>query len=206
MVAAAVWAAACGGSPTTPTPDGTADDVQFYTLSGIISERGPSGLVPLAGVEVRQTNTTQLSVTDQSGSFTLRQVPKTVAISATKADYATIRRTLTLSSDTTLDFEMKLLSAQLLFGTVFQMTEEGPVGIEDVWVYCDSCGSPVGHTAVLTDRSGDYSFAWANDGVTPLMVSKEGYRLAAPAPGSRTDTVAPLVNGNTRFDIELVVR
>jgi hypothetical protein len=34
-------------------------------------------------------------------------------------------------------------------------------------VYCDSCGSPTGHTFAETDADGAYTFLWTNNGATP---------------------------------------
>ena len=95
-----------------------------------------------------------------------------------------------------------------LSGVVFEMTATGPIPVEDVELYCDSCGSEFGHTSVFTDDNGFYSFGWSRNGVHPLLVSKAGYDLR-----SFTDTLSDgrrrinaAVSGDTRFDIELVRR
>lgn len=74
-------------------------------------------------------------------------------------------------------------------------------------MYCDSCGDPLGHTLVVTDANGFYSFSWTANGQTPLIVGKEGYRLAGDPPtGPVNGWIVAAVNGDTRFDIELVRR
>jgi hypothetical protein len=74
-------------------------------------------------------------------------------------------------------------------------------------VYCDACGSPEGHTSVDTDADGAYSFSWADNGPMSLIVRKEGYELAAGSPpGPVKDSVMVTVDGDTRFDVELVRR
>lgn len=93
----------------------------------------------------------------------------------------------------------------ILSGVVFEMTAEGRVPIEGVEVYCDSCGSPVGHTFVSTDPNGSYSLSWAANGVHPLYVTKAGYQMFDPA-GVVRDTIDAAVHGDTQFDIELVRR
>jgi hypothetical protein len=73
-------------------------------------------------------------------------------------------------------------------------------------VYCDSCGSPHGHTEAYSDTTGAYSFAWSANGPHRLLVRKGGFRLANPGgnyPGY-AEFITPTVNGDTRFDIELV--
>src|SRR6185503_11290352 len=67
-----------------------------------------------------------------------------------------------------------------LSGMVFEITSAGRIPVENVEVYCDGCGSEVGHTFVYTDGGGFYSFGWTYDGVNPLLVSKLGYRLVNP--------------------------
>lgn len=72
-------------------------------------------------------------------------------------------------------------------------------------LYCDSCGSPNGHTFTSSDAEGRYSFAWSLNGVHPLLVSKDGYALAGAA-GAFNTRISATVNGDTKFDIELVRR
>ena len=67
-----------------------------------------------------------------------------------------------------------------LSGVVFEITPTGNAGIEGVSVYCDSCGSPVGHTWATTDAEGFYSFSWSQNGVHPLLVRKAGYEVVNP--------------------------
>ena len=94
-----------------------------------------------------------------------------------------------------------------LSGVVFEMTAMGRTPIQGVSVYCDSCGDPLGHTFADTDANGFYSFSWAANGQTPLIVRKEGYRLAGDLPaGPVNGWIVAAVNGDTRFDIELVGR
>ena len=96
----------------------------------------------------------------------------------------------------------------VLSGVVFEITAAGPVPIEGVEVYCDSCGSPVGHTFVYTDAKGSYSLAWAMNGVHPLFVRRTGYEIFDPTGKLRDQygRISATVRGDTRFDIELVRR
>ncbi len=95
-----------------------------------------------------------------------------------------------------------------LSGVVFEVTAAGKVPIEGVQLYCDSCGSPVGHTFVHTDANGFYSLDWARNGGHPLYVEKVGFEIFEPA-GMLRDLygrIMATVNGDTRFDIQLVRR
>jgi len=95
----------------------------------------------------------------------------------------------------------------ILSGMVFENASAGRVAVAGVEVYCDSCGSPDGHTFAYTDAQGLYSFSWAYDGAVPLLIKKQGYevvnstRTFANGMGTRI----AVVDGDTRFDIELVV-
>jgi hypothetical protein len=89
-----------------------------------------------------------------------------------------------------------------LFGTVFEVTSTGRIPIEGAGLYCDGCGSPVGHTSTYTDADGFYSFAWSPNGPVPLLVGKDGYDVV----GKPKQPIVAIVNGDTRFDIELVRR
>jgi hypothetical protein len=95
----------------------------------------------------------------------------------------------------------------ILSGVVFEVTNIGRMPVEGVSVYCDSCGDPLGHTWADTDANGFYSFSWTANGQMPLIVKKEGYQLAGGLPtGPVKIGIVATVNGNTRFDIELVRR
>ena len=99
-----------------------------------------------------------------------------------------------ISADTRHDIVVARAVTYTLSGVVFEVTPSGQAPVEDVDVYCDSCGSADGHTSTHSDAKGFYSFSWAHNGITPLLVGKEGY-LAL--------TTTPTVNGDTRFDIEV---
>jgi len=97
-------------------------------------------------------------------------------------------------------------------GAVYEVTADERVPVADVEVYCDSCG-PQGHTLTMTGADGEYTFSGAPGGKTLLLVAKEGYAL--PKPDWTQPNPTPLgwlggmnvtVNGDTRFDIEIVRR
>ena len=72
-------------------------------------------------------------------------------------------------------------------------------------MYCDSCGA--GHADSYTDGNGAYSFTDVKTAIYPLWVGKQGYNLAKPTGQAATGWMGSInaeVNGDTRFDIEIV--
>ena len=91
-----------------------------------------------------------------------------------------------------------------LSGVVSEITPTGPVPVEGVRIYCEPCGAAT-HTDASTDSDGFYSFkgVWVSPGIkTPIWVSKQGFVY----PSGREGWIDVLVNGDTRFDIQLTRR
>jgi hypothetical protein len=93
-------------------------------------------------------------------------------------------------------------------GVVFEVTPTGQLPVEDVELYCDSCGSPSGHTFTSTDVNGTYSFSWAQNGFHDLLVWKAGYDVINPRHPLADGTAVKRarVDGDTRFDIQIARR
>jgi hypothetical protein len=159
-------------------------------------------------VVVRDLGSGQETTTNGSGVYTLSGLPATTrAVQASKASYTSTSRTVALTADARLDFELGRIVTHTLSGVVFEVTPAGRLPVEGVMLYCDGCGSPVGHTYTDTDANGQYRFEWSPNGSTPLWVSKAGYALAGNQPlGTMPGYIVPTVDGDTRFDIELVRR
>jgi hypothetical protein len=195
-------------SATAPGSGSSTVPIVTFTLSGTVSEMTASGLTPVVGVMVREEKSRRQVPTDAGGFYHFSLVSGTSSsVTATKAGYDSISRPFTLSGDTRLDFEVIRTRTYILSGIVFEVTGMGRRPIQHVSVYCDSCGDPLGHTFAETDADGSYHFSWTNNGSTPLIVRKDGYRLAGnPPPGPVEGWIVAPVNGDTRFDIELVPR
>ena len=107
-------------------------------------------------------------------------------------------------------FPPGVLSAYTLSGVVVEATTTGYTPIEGVDVYCELCGEET-HSWSFTDSSGIYSFTgvWTTPGArTPVWFGKDGY---ADPPGvplffNESGYRHVLIDGNTRFDVELVRR
>ena len=148
----------------------------------------------------------RIAVTDVNGFYRLSEltsIPRTVSIG--KSGYTTLNRTFSMTGDMQLDVRLDRIASFVLSGVVFEITEAGRIPVEGVELYCDSCGSPVGHTSVHTDSSGFYRFDWTAGGVHPLRVTKPGYEIFDPT-GTLRDQLGRIlatVEGDTRFDIRL---
>jgi hypothetical protein len=110
----------------------------------------------------------------------------------------------TASTPTRNTFPPGVLSAYTLSGVVLEVTMTGTRPIEGVAVYCELCGEET-HSWSITDSSGIYSFTgvWTTPGSpTPVWFGKEGYTYPIGVAPSGYRQI--LVNGDTRFDVELV--
>jgi hypothetical protein len=98
------------------------------------------------------------------------------------------------------------LMTYTLSGVVSELTAAGKVPAEGVQLYCDSCGSPDGHTFTASDANGLYTFVWAVNGVHRLLVWKDGYDVidAQDWLADGTAVKNATVDGDTRFDIQIV--
>lgn len=198
----------CSRSASFSTPTPTPDPRPTYTLSGLVFIETPDGRVPLDNVAIEEANSHRRATSGKDGFYSL---PGLYAVSNSVSasrwwGYVSYTKALTISGDTRLDIEVPSYS---LSGVVFERTPTGTEPIEGVDVYCDGCGSPYGHTSAITDAHGFYSLAYTYPGINPLLISKDGY---GDPPGQPPGTVRgylsrqPMVNGDTRFDIELVRR
>jgi hypothetical protein len=94
----------------------------------------------------------------------------------------------------------------MLSGVVFEVTSGETVApVAGVQVYCDACGG--GHASTYTDSTGAYSFTEVRSSVYPLWVAKSGYNLVKPTGSAGAGWMGAInveVNGDTRFDIEVI--
>jgi hypothetical protein len=115
---------------------------------------------------------------------------------------------------------VSVLRDATLSGRVYEVVTDSPrttVGIEGASVYCEQCGEST-HNFATTDATGEYVFpkgVW--DETRPsfpirISVSKDGYGdppgLPKPTPPNPSGPGwrEVVINGDTRFEIELVRR
>ena len=111
-----------------------------------------------------------------------------------------------------------VLADATLSGGVYEVVSDSPrrtAGIEGVSVYCEQCGEST-HNYAFTDSTGSYVFppgVWDEgrpDFPVRLWISKKGYKDPAGLPGITPGNPSGpgwrevVINGNTRFDAELV--
>jgi hypothetical protein len=108
-----------------------------------------------------------------------------------------------------------------LSGFVYEVTPSGQAPLADVPVYCETCGEGT-HTWAYTDATGFYRFpgdlakgggVWLYPGIaTQVRVTKEGYQDPPGIPPLTGPVLSGvgwrevLINGDTRFDVQLVKR
>jgi hypothetical protein len=211
-VSVLILLSACEGAglPSRPTPPSpTTTTAPTYTLSGEVSELTPAGLAPVEGARVEESNSRRVAMTNDDGFYSISGVhARPSAVSASKPGFVTSTRTVEISGDTRLDLRVDRIPTYTLSGVVFELTAAGRAPIEGVELYCDSCESPDGHTWKYTDAEGFYSFSSVLNGSYPLLVRKAGYEVVDPSGRLANGTAVKdaAVNGDTRFDIELVRR
>ena len=201
-----IFTAGCESSSTPTSPPSAVVRPQTFTLSGIVSEGAGTGVVPVGGALVRETRSQRSATTDNDGRYSIAELTaggRSVTVS--KAGYVSFTSNLDMSGDATLNVSVAPVPTYVLSGVVFEVTVTGRRTVEGVNLYCDSCGSPVGHTFTLTDARGRYEFAWSMNGRHDLQVWKDGYALVRRDGilGKDTGYVSAAVNGDTQLDIEV---
>jgi hypothetical protein len=115
---------------------------------------------------------------------------------------------------------VSVLTDATLSGMVYEVVAESPrqiVGIEGVSVYCEPCGEST-HNFADTDSKGHYVFprgVWTEGRPSfpvRIFVKKDGYQdppglpKTTPPNPSGPGWREVVINGDTRFDMELVRR
>jgi hypothetical protein len=204
----AILMCACSSSPTSPNATGAS-----YTVSGVVVALTAAGLGPVEGVlvvadsPVGTTNhDTLIATTGKDGLYSLTVDAGVRSLLLSRAGYVTDQKSVTVSGDTRFDIQIVRVATHSLSGVVSEMTSAGLAPVEGVEVYCDSCGD-YGHTSAYTDANGFYNQAEAHAGITALLIYKNGYDVvgATTTPGGFGRREA-MVNGDTRFDIQVVRR
>jgi hypothetical protein len=145
------------------------------------------------------------TTTDAQGLFTLTGiVAGTGTLYVNGSGYGGTVRVVVVDSDIRVDVQLAPSGSSTLSGLVFEVTSAGPVPVEGVDVYCDSCGK-LGHTYARTDPKGTYNFASVYGGDTPLLIRKPGFRVVGASRrfADGYELKSTMANGDTRFDIEL---
>jgi len=204
---------ACDKQPLGPTrPDPIPST---HGVSGFVTETTDSGVVPLDGVQIKATyfGGSRIGITNTQGRYAIGVPQGDVAIEVVSGGFETLRRNVTVTAATVLDFSMVRKPAhRTLSGYVMEETAAGRVPVADVdmeAVYCPPGprGSYSLRTAT-TDADGFYSIPGLCDSSSALFVYKPGYHLPpTPDPQCEGDGAECRwieIAGNTRFDVLLV--
>ena len=199
----------CDGPPVQPTPPPVFTVSPTFTVSGEVTEMTDDGPAPVEGVIVNELANHLSATTDTNGDYTIKGMRVTDTVLSThKAGYVTESRPLSARADTRLDIRVgrvRTYPTSTLSGLVYEVV--AGVRVPDrrgADLYCDGCGSPVGHTFVDTDADGLYSLSWVLPGVTYLQViGKAGFRYQGPI---HSLGIPITITGDTKFDIELIRR
>jgi hypothetical protein len=202
---------ACNGGRTLSNPTAPSAPPTTVAVSGVVSALTPAGVMPVAGVRVEmQGGIGRFATTDVNGFYSVQTVSGApTLVSASKFGYDTHRQSVTVTEDTHLDIRLTPVTTFTISGVVFELTAAGREPLDNVDLYCDSCGEiGVGHTFTRTDTNGHYTFVGVFPGNNPILVSKAGYQdPAGQLIGSgSTPWYARQVSvvGDTLMDIELV--
>ena len=185
-----VAVSACSPSPNAPTPPpvgGVAPPT--FTLSGTVVESTANGPRPVSFTDVWISSDFR-GTTNLEGKYSIPALPAgTYSVRFTSLVHEITTRTVQIGADTTFDVELVPLKSFTLSGTVFEMTDAGPVPVAGVHVENSNI-----HDMWLTDERGFYSVT-VHRGSIHLFVAKSGYR-----DGTRTVSI----DGDTTLDIQLV--
>ena len=194
-----------GGQSARRDPGYTYEIDPPFAISGVVTEMTDEGEMPVEGVSVTESATHTSARTDSRGAYRLDGLRRsTFTLSMSAPGYVNATKAVTATSDTQLDLRIERFRTFVLSGMVYENTPDGRVPLDGVVLYCDGCGSPVGHTFVTTDANGLYRFEWTLNGKNWIQFhSKDGYRYAGPI---EPNGIPVNVNGDTRYDIELVKR
>ena len=224
---------ACGGgsTPVPTSPSLTRAAEPTYTLSGVIVADTPTGLAPVEGVLV-QVNMIKPATTDSNGFYSIPGLVLTglapnVAIghfntvTAWKPSYVNDTRTLTISGDTQHDIQLVRRATFTLSGVVSERTATGLVPVEGVriddWscdpvfpgnrlpVPSDGCNYGLSRSTT-TDKSGRYNVPGVYASRNLICATKDGYEGNVADSECEGYSTSLTLDGDTRFDIQLVRR
>jgi carboxypeptidase family protein len=115
VVTVAVLTGACGSSPVSPTspsassaptPPAAPASQLTYTLSGVVFELTPSGVMPIEGVQVEEYDRHQFATTDANGFYRISGVSAgRIGVGFEREGYQSSRSTVAVNGDTRFDIQ-----------------------------------------------------------------------------------------------------
>ena len=148
-------------------------DIVTYTLSGYIREDGVASSStagePVSGVVVRVTDGPYIdksSTTGSDGRYEIVGVVGGMTLSATKAGYITLFKSVTVTSDATLDFDVGR-ETRNISGRITDIATGAAV--VNLTVEIEGVGT------TTTNADGQYGFDTNETGILPMTLSGAGY-------------------------------
>jgi len=189
----------------------------------VIVAQTPGGVTPLEGAGVFING--HRGVTNGDGFYSIPGVEAIAfgnSVTATKAGYGTETRSLTISGDTRVDFQLVRTAVDSLSGVVSEVTSAARVPIEGVRVEvysmpCDERGTGcVGFgsseiriiQSAMTDKNGVYRISGLYPGRNNVIwLAKPGFEDPfPPRPEASEGGQVVTIDGDTLFDVQLVRR
>jgi hypothetical protein len=192
---AALACSACGASPTEPTANS-------FALRGIVTGYEDAALQGATLAVIEGVNKGKSVVTDAQGRYGFTDLESGgLTIEARAVDYATTTKPVTLVADAAVDFQLRVLLAQIgiiapptpvahpneTYGAQFQLMNSG-----------DGCASDISGTADLFDKNRTLltSLGWS---APPATVLRPGDRLGDEFCCLTRDQAASVTNYNANF-------
>jgi hypothetical protein len=148
-------------------------DIVTYTLSGYVREDGVASSStagePISGVVLRVTDGPYIdksSTTGSDGRYEIVGVVGGMTLSATKTGYVTFFKSVTVTSDTTLDFDIGI-ETRNISGRITDIVTGSAVG--NLTVEIEGVGT------TTTNGVGEYGFDTNVTGTRPMTLSGAGY-------------------------------
>ena len=214
-LATCMWS--CAGDPLPTGPTGPTGPTLSVLV--VVSEKG--SLNPLAGVQVQArffpNGAARLTTTtDTSGAYSISPVPSgttwvEVLIDAGSTYLLTGHTGPVQPGDMRLDFQLDRRQTYTLSGVVTEVTPNGVVPVEDVFIeafVCDvlpNCGRYL-YLVATSDSNGHYTIPGLWAGLeSGLWVFKAGYIVDGPPQDQRCHCDRMIMaTADTRIDFQLI--
>jgi len=194
----ALVCSACGASPTEPTQP----TVNSFALRGVVTGYEGAALQGATLAVIDGVNKGQSVVTDAQGRYGFADLePGGLTIHASAVDYAPATRPVMLAADVAVDFQLRVLLAQIgiigpptpvahpngTYGAQFQLMNSG-----------DGCASDMSGTADLFDKNRTLitSFGWS---AAAGVILRPGDRLGDEFCCLTRDQAAAVTSYNANF-------
>ena len=172
-MAIGVLMSGCDGAPATPTSPSVPAAAPTFTVSGTVSEQTSTGIEPVEGIVVEDTNSHRRAVTDRSGSYSLSGLPASAtSLSTSKAGYLTTMERVVIDRDTHVNIRVERAGPYTLRGVVSERSDRGTLPVSGVTVVL---GEGYPDFIALTNDQGQFAIAGVQMSTWGITAAKDGY-------------------------------